>query len=152
MKKTIAVILLTMLSMGGYALAQQLVDQGQPGTQGAWPVSIAGSSSSVVSTQPRTCTASSAHKTTTVGGSSINVPAANTASRIYIVVCNSPQNASTAVVKCRSDNTAVVYASGNPGDVLQFGDCVTYSASDANTIRCIADAAGREVITYECVP
>ena len=152
MMRTLQVALAALVLSAGFALAQQVVDQGMPGNQGAWPVTASGAGGTGVMTFPQSCAATSVHATTTVGGTSTTVPATAATSRLYIVVCNSAQNPSTAIVKCRSDNTAVVYASTNPGDVLLFGDCVTYGALTANAIRCIADAAAREVLTYECVP
>ena len=153
------------LLIAALALGQQKVDQGKPGTQGPWPVTgsvtvlgdggiivVGLADGGVVATYPRICTASSVTATTVVGGTSLPVPATAAAQRIYINVCNSAQNASTAIVKCRDGNTAPVFAAGNPGVALLFGDCERFSAAAGNVINCIADAAGRNVETYECVP
>lgn len=252
MRKTIAVIALTLAALGSHAFAQNFVDQGAPGTQGPWPVTLGGSLSIVfdggltftggsivatgpdggavtvnitqsiavqvfmdggqqvtvnqgtspwacyvamdggqhvvadqgtspwvtsvvfdggfigsvviiqdggsLSTRPVLCRSTaldggSVEQNTSVGTTATQVPASPSVGRVYVNICNSAQNASTAVVKCRQDGVAPVFAAGNPGQVLLFGDCLMSTApTTANVIQCIGDAAARNVTTYECVP
>lgn len=152
--------------------AAQTMDQGMPGNQGAWPVILSGGSASSDggtiggATYPVQCRATAqdggaTEQNTVVGGATVRVPSTGAApgtstaanGRVYMVVCNSAQNASTAVVKCRQDGTAPVFAAANAGQVLLYGDCMTTTApTGADQFQCIADAAARNVTSYECVP
>lgn len=169
MKKTIAVVLLTVLAFGALAFAQQKVDQGRPGTQGCWPVCMSGGialsldggflgSVSLVSdggfigtVGPVRCTTIT-NSNTSVGVAATTVPAAPQAGRIYITVCNSSQNAGVDNVKCRADGVAPVFAAGNAGDYLEEGDCIQYAVNASQTIQCIANAAATNVLAFECTP
>ena len=145
--------------LGGYALAQSggVVDQGRPGKEGAWPVTIVGSGGgggTPVTTVPRACT--------TVLQSAVMVPAASTAvptsqlaSRAWVELCNSAENAqidSTIQVKCRGDGTAVAFGAQNPGDELAFGQCAVYYAAASVTPHCISSNGDAGVTSIECVP
>jgi len=158
MKRTFTVVAgLTLVA--GLAFGQQVVNQGRPGTQGPWPVSISGASGNTmvvgpdggaVVVQNAQCTGASAHKITTVGAAAVNTPSAQNAGRMYIVLCNSLQNSSNPIVKCRIDGVAPVAASGNAGDVLGIGDCIRYDIPAAVVPQCISDAAGTNVTSFEC--
>lgn len=168
MKKT----LWTVVVLAAIAASAQVVDQGMPGNQGPWPVILSGGSASSDggtiggATYPAQCRATAqdggaTEQNTVVGAATVRVPSTGAApgtttaaaGRIYMVVCNSAQNASTAVVKCRQDGTAPVFAAGNAGQVLLYGDCMTTTApTTADAVQCIADAAARNVTSYECVP
>jgi hypothetical protein len=124
-------------------------DQGKPGNQGPWPVSAIGPSGSGIPVTPALCT-TRAHKATTVGTSSTNTPGTQLTGRDYIQLCVSVQNGDTVRVKCRSDGTAPVFAAGNPGDVLDVGDCVTYAIADSVVPLCISNSASAEVASFEC--
>ena len=172
MRKVLLPVVLTVLILGAMAWAQTIVkaNQGQPGTQGPWPVTFPSGVLSIdagaIQTAPVHCRttaldAGTVEKTTTVGGTAMRVPSTgvapgtpnNAQGRTYMNICNSAQNASTAIVKCRQDGVAPVYASGNPGQVLLFGDCmITTVEPTPDAVQCIADAAGREVTSYECIP
>jgi hypothetical protein len=103
-----------------------------------------------VASASQSCTAASRNSATSVGTSSTSVPASALASRQWIALCNSKQNASTAILKCKHDG-AVDGDAGNPGDVLGWGDCATYLIGDSATVRCIANAASTYVQSYECL-
>lgn len=151
------------LLVAAIASAQVAVNQGRPGTQGAWPVTgVGGSSTStgvdggVVQTTPAKCAQTAAdggtlHKNTVVGATAANVPAAQTAARIWIEICNSLQNSGNPILKCRVDGVAPVAASTNPGDVLGIGDCAHYAIISSNVPQCISDTAGTNALSYECV-
>jgi len=128
-----------------------VVDQGT----NPWIIATDGGATSTYPVQCRSTAldAGAVEQNTVVGAAAVQVPASPSVGRVYVNICNSVQNASTAVVKCRQDGVAPVFAAGNPGQVLLFGDCLVSTASTtANTIQCIADAAGRNVTSYECVP
>jgi hypothetical protein len=146
------------LALGGVALAANLVDQGAPGTQGPWKVTSTGGAVSITfdggfigTTAPYPCNVASPNKVTNVLAASLATPSAAQAGRKWMSVCNSVQNVATRIVKCRADNTAPVFALGNPGDVLSVGDCVTYTIASTQNVLCIANTgAGTDVQTYEC--
>lgn len=143
----------------GYA-QQQTVDQGAPGKKGPWPVtgtvtpgSVDGGVLQVTPAQCRPSTADGGllHRNTVVGATAVPVPASPAIGRAYIEICNSLQNSSNPILKCRADGTAPVAAATNPGDVLGVGDCVQYPTPSSNVIQCISDAVGTNATSYECV-
>lgn len=163
MKKT-AFVIVILVAVISFAQNRITSDQGKPGTQGPWPVTLSGGGTivvggadgGVISTAPVLCRGTTADAgnpstITTVAGVATAVPAGgNATNRVYINVCNSAQNVSTAVVKCETGGAAVsIY--GGAGDVLLFGDCVLYSADQNNQINCSADG-GYSVTAFECVP
>lgn len=145
---------------------ETIVNQGTPGKRGPWPVTAGGAvatdgGNAGIATYPVQCRATvqdggTAHQIVQMGVNAQQVPNYPAAGRVYVNVCNSLQNTSTILIKCRADGTAPVYAAGTTGagDVLAAGDCVLYTApSAANTIQCISNIdAGNYVTTYECVP
>lgn len=149
------------------AWAQSVVNQGAPGKQGPWPVTISGGGftgadgGGALIVAPVQCRATAldggvVHQIMQVGVNAIQIPATPAAGRVYVNVCSSLQNTSTILIKCRADSTAPVYNAGatGAGDVLAVGDCVTYTApTAANVVQCITNIdAGNYVDTYECVP
>ncbi len=158
----------------GVAWAQNRVisNQGKPGNEGAWPVSVVGvqpvipaaiagpDGGAVIvqgSTYPSQCAQVARdggvlHKNTVVGTSAVPVPAVQTALRAYIEICNSLQNAGTPILKCRVDGTAPVMAVTNAGDTLGVGDCRVYPNASSVAPQCISDASGTNALSYECVP
>lgn len=149
-----------LLLVGGVAWAVEVVDQGRPGRQGPWPVTLAPSSGSsgtpagAVETRPYNCAVASPYASTAVAQTAAVVPTtASTAPRAYMVVCNTKQNAGN--MKCRGDGVAPVFAAGNAGDYLEPGQCIKYTQaniSGASPVRCISDqAANFNVTTFECL-
>lgn len=142
------------------ALAQTIVkaNQGQPGTQGPWPVTISGSvlpdggssSGSAVYTQP--CS-SYVETNTSVGASVTKVPATNTANRVWIRICNSLLNTEGAQCIC-SNMTTPSFAASSLGDPLAVSDCVVYNTTvlDGGVPLCICNGAGTRLPAAECVP
>lgn len=137
-----------------------LANQGQPGNQGPWPVTLVGGGGSsdggfAEQTTPVECRGTTADggnpdTVTTVGITSTPVPASAAVNRVYLNVCVSPNNVSNASIKCLTGGGVPVVTSG-PGQVLLFGDCVVYTAVQSNTINCISDG-GYAVTAFECVP
>lgn len=155
--KYVVLFVLCFVASAVYAQGTVTANQGRPGNQGAWPVTLVGAgggggSTATVLTLPAVCTSSSVHKSTTVGVAAGNTPSSQAASRAYLTLCNSLQNTGTPLVKCRMDAVAPVMAAGNPGDVLGIGDCITYPVAAAQVVQCIADAASTYVTSFECVP
>lgn len=149
MKKLIAVAFLA-FGLSAAVGQEAIVNQGTPGTRGPWPVSISGTiAGSSFAVTPQQCT-TTANKSTTVGTAAGNTPSSQLAARRYIVLCNSPQNSGTPLVKCRSDGVAPVMAITNPGDVFGIGDCILYPVAASTVIQCIASAASTEVTSFEC--
>lgn len=151
--------------LAAVAVAQTVVNQGAPGKQGPWPVVGTGGTVTVVfdggfigSFSPVKCAVTAqdggaAEQNTVVGAAAVEVPAAPSFGRAYMNICNSAQNASTAIIKCRQDGVAPVFAASNAGQVLLFGDCmVSTTPPTTNAVRCIGSGAGLNVTTYECIP
>lgn len=156
-----AAVVVGVLLIAGFVIADEKVDQGRPGTQGPWPVTVialADGGSGYVFTLDRKCAVGSPYTSTSVGTSATSVPASPNTGRAYIQVCNSLQNSGNPLVKCRSDGTDPVMAITNAGDVFGVGDCKNYPIGGTNpdagtgTIRCIADTAATNVTGFECVP
>lgn len=170
--KRVFLLTLALVIVAGSAVAQQLVkaDQGKPGTQGPWPVTLVGSSvappssvivvsadggQALVTISPAQCASTitdggSAHKNTVVGASAVPVPTDQAAVRAYVEICNSLQNTGTPLLKCRVDGTAPVMAATNAGDVLGIGDCILYAIPASIAPQCISDAVGTNALSYEC--
>lgn len=145
------------------AFAQTKVDQGKPGTQGPWPVTIVGGTGgggggsggsgtntvtdAGVSVSVPYCSAT-ASKNTTVGVASTAVPASPLAGRWLIRVCNSYRNSGTPIITCTSDGTTPTAASSSAGDTLGVGDCAQYTTG--SVINCISDTASTAVTSEEC--
>lgn len=89
-----------------------------------------------------------ASKNTTVGTSSIAVPATPLAARWSIRVCNSPRNTGSPIITCTSDGTTPTATASSAGDALEVGDCATYLTQ--NPVKCISDTAGTAVPSEEC--
>lgn len=157
MDKTTRIALLFGCLLGAaiaWAQEETMANQGTPGTRGSWPVVMGGSitiwdGGTANTFVPYPCANASPHKVTSVVNASTTTPATAQTGRVWVNVCNSPQNAAGSIVKCRSDGTAPVFALGNPGDVMELGDCQVYYTT-AN-ILCISNAAGGvSTTTYEC--
>ncbi len=180
-KETYAAVGLVLLLVGAVAGAQQLVkaDQGRPGNQGPWPVSIIGfefdggitfTGGSIVVKGPdggaaviqgtvsgSICNAvlidaGAPQQVTSVGVAATLVPAQPTANRYYVTVCNSSENSGTPQVKCLYNNVSPVMGITNPGDVLGVGDCWRFDIAGSNQLKCISDTASTAVTSDECVP
>lgn len=152
------------LVLSAVAFAQQIVNQGKPGTQGAWPVACVsgcgaggggGGGTLVIDgglpVFPVRCLASSPNAFTSVGLTAASVPASPASARVYTRLCVTLEASGVPQVKCRTDGVDPVFGT-SPGEVLSPGDCVTYTLAGTNNIRCIANAASTPVSTYECLP
>jgi len=149
------------LVISAVAVGQQLVNQGKPGTQGAWPVACVsgcgggGGGGSFpdggIATFPVRCQASSPQAFTSVGLTAASVPLSPAGARVYTRLCVTLEASGVPLVKCRTDGVDPAFGT-SPGEVLSPGDCVTYSLAGASNIRCIANGASTPVSTYECIP
>lgn len=137
------------------AFGQIKVDQGSPGTQGGWPVTVVGApdggASGSLFVSPYQCNPTSPNKSTTVSTVAVSVPATNAAGRRYTTLCVSLETGGVPTLKCRTDGVAPVMGITNPGDVLGLGDCINYTVPDSRVIQCIA-AGATYVTTFECLP
>lgn len=146
------------VTLGDDGAAQSKVDQGRPGNQGPWPVSVAGGTVTVLVTAdggttyvaPAQCSGM-AHKVASIGVAAGNCPATQLANRRYVVLCNSLENVGTPTVKVRTDGTDPVTGVAAAGDVIGVGDCLQFDVSAATVPRCIATVAATAVHSYECV-
>lgn len=88
-------------------------------------------------------------KVTSVGVTATVCPVTQLDGRKSVMICNSPENAATPIVKVRVDRGTPVIGSG-PGTVLPKGACVVFNISAGIPPVCISDAAATAVTTVEC--
>lgn len=162
------------------ALAGDLVDQGAPGNQGAWPIKcVSGCSSTIsldgglslnigsvsidggyVKTTPLQCSVVR-QVTTLIGSSSTNTPSSQQAGRGYIEITNSIENLAidpSMVVKCTANGGTPVIGRGGLGDTAPLGVTLHYDVLASVTPHCLAfiltdggTVVDAGVATYECV-
>lgn len=154
-----AVSVLAVLLCGAIALAQtSTVNQGKPGTQGPWPVTVVGptdggsTTTVITSTLPcKTLTQS----VTQVGPVATTVPASPAVGRVWIQVCNGVLNSSS--LQCVCEATAKpTFSVSSAGDTLATGDCATYNVGNTDGGQpwclCNADAGTSYLVSAECIP
>lgn len=153
-----AVVFLALLLLPLAAFAQNTVkaDQGKPGTQGPWPVTLSSPAGSVPGSavRPVQCQAGSSQHTTISLSTSATAITPSLTTRAYAVVCVSVETSGTPVVRCRADGTNPTNVAGSTGDTLTTGDCLVYPVvgnGGTDPIRCIASAAAY-VTVFQCVP
>jgi hypothetical protein len=156
-----------------FALAQSKVDQGKPGTQGGWPVTVGSpisltipdgglsvflptpvypadgghpTSLSVVDVVPYPCNTSK-ETTYLMDGGVFTLGSLNP--RLYVVACNTSDN-TAGVVRCRGDGTAPIVDAGSAGTVLSVGSCVPYINTIGQPVKCVG--ASNYLSAYECGP
>lgn len=155
MKRALAVVVL-LATCGALAQVVTTANQGAPGKQGPWPVTIAGSlgDGGAVPTMAAPCTGL-AQILTDAGTAAVTVPVGGpTANRVWIQICNTVLNASTSQCICASNSKPASFTAGVAGDVLGQGDCATYNitAQDGGVPWCICNAANVALNSTECVP
>ncbi len=160
----IKIFAVPVLSISVVAVAQQIVNQGRPGTQGPWPVTVTGGGGSTTydGGNPSAATGVICNKTIADGGSpqqvtavgliAVPVPASASPGRYYMTVCNSTENSGTPQVKCLYNGVAPVMGKTTKGDVLGLSDCWRFDISSNNVLECISDTAATAVTSDECVP
>lgn len=165
MRTWLAVVLIGLvLSVAAFAQNVVTANQGKPGTQGAWPVTITSGAATVtvsfdggfigtVTTQP--CSRIVSTNDAGIGTTPSRIPANGpTASRIWIRICNSILNSSSTQCICSADTCPSTVAVFVQGDVLATADCVTYplGTADAGVPCCVCNGAGSFLPSTECVP
>jgi len=162
MKKHIAAFLVSFCLFAALAFAGTPVDQGSPGKQGPWPVTIPAptwpsdggnvTNATNVGTYPYPCAATSPMRKVWMDGG-VQTMGTTSHARLYIVVTNVDNDqggTGTGYVKCRVDGTAPNLTAGSPGTVLLTNYSVVYTNPEASRVRCIG--ASQWVGTYECEP
>lgn len=165
MRKLVVAVVL----VAAVAVAQTIVkaDQGKPGTQGPWPVTLSGSIPVVivdggVSGGGGTATSTDAGVSVTVpycsvsrssivsvGTSASTVPVdGGLAGRWMVRVCNSIRNTGIPTVTCATGGVTPDAGLLGDGESLQPGDCAVYTTGGA--VSCISDTAATAVSTWEC--
>lgn len=138
-----------------------LANQGQPGNQGPWPVTIVaggtggGSSSSAISVQDAPCLSPVETVILFDGGGATPIPPVALVGRRTVTSCNSPKNATSPLWTIRADGTAPTTALASPGQTLGLGDCISYavgatSADGGAPIYGIADTNSSALTVTEC--
>ena len=160
--KTRGFLIFVVLGIVAGAYGQTLVkaNQGSPGNQGPWPVTMGaqffdgGTPSAVANVLCNAVLpdAGAPQQVTSVGVAAVLVPAQPTTRRYYVTVCNSSENTGTPLVKCLYNNVSPVMGIANKGDVLGVADCWMYPIAGSNQLKCISDTASTAVTSNECVP
>ena len=142
--------------LGGYAAAQ-VVDQGRPGKEGAWPVTIVGGSgggggTSAVTVQDAPCASpldTFFIPSTTDGGT---CPPTALSGRRSIVLCNAIKNSAlgTPIITVTVDGTSPTTSINSQGQDLNVGDCITYNVPSTTPLHCISDTVDAGVKITEC--
>lgn len=163
--KTLLAVIIAVLFTTFVAWAQQevlVVGRDSSGTvrrllsddAGRLVVSFTGSSSSSsssVTTFPSQCT-TSPETVVNVSNASTSVPAAQTAGRQYVVICNSKRN-SAGLIQCTVDSTVTLVYGTSAGKILDIGDCIAFAVASTVVPKCIASVVGPVVAEVsECVP
>lgn len=148
-----AAFLLTPVWSVSPAGAQTVVNQGAPGKQGAWPVTIVGGGSDggttgTVTVVPATCAIK--ENVISVGTSSTSCPPTQQTGRRSVFLCNGADNPGAGLVKVRTDGVAPTMTLGTPGTVLVKGTCISLPVDATKVPRCISDVSGTIVTTMEC--
>jgi hypothetical protein len=158
-KYTAAAFLFAFVVSTSLALAQNKVDQGAPGKQGAWPVTTTNASfpsdgglptgTSALATYPYPCSA--VYQAVYFMDAGIQTIGVAPGARLYTIACNSRDN-STGTIRCRADADAgvLVTTAGSIGDALSPGDCISYTNPRGKPIRCIG--ATTYLMSFECAP
>jgi hypothetical protein len=151
----------TMLCLAAFAVwAQQKVDQGKPGNQGAWPVTFSSptfptdggvpSGGAPVAIYPYRCASTSPVNKYACDGGVQTIGSAS--SRLYTVVTNSGDDlgAGSGFVKCRPDGTNPTLTAGSAGNGLTAGNSINYTNVSGAPIKCICSTG--YIGSFECVP
>lgn len=147
-------------ALASFAWAQTTTaNQGKPGNQGPWPVTIiggsgGGSGSVTVTEQP--CTNPVESIITFDGGGATPIPSGTAlSSRRFITICNSPKNSGSPLWTIRADGTVPTTAASSPGQVIGLADCIYYfksaTSSDGGVpIYGISDTNSSVLLVTEC--
>lgn len=161
MKKIFASVLLTSLAIATLAWAQTVVtaNQGQPGKQGPWPVTINGlffPDGGGIPTYAAQCVQTRETVSSTIDGGAWDCPTTQLTNRRWITMCNSQENSGTVGIKIRFDRVAPAAGLTTAGEVLNVGDCITLALDGGVTPICIdtssgsASTAQQALTTLEC--
>ncbi len=150
MRKTLSAVGLTLLLMGGLAFAQTIVkaNQGQPGTQGPWPVTVQGGSMTndagviVIAEAPhRACT----NTTMNVGTTGTACPASARSDRATLMI-ELVQTGETLTITTDGATTA----SATDGIAISSGGTYTDNLAGTVAASCRCTAATCSVRIVEC--
>lgn len=166
-------VVASMMLAGSMAVAGEIVDQGAPGNQGAWPIKcISGCQSTINVDGGLTVNATG---TVTVDGGYITAidpacaspkdtffipstvdggvcPPTPLSGRRSIILCNAVRNSTfgTPIITVTVDGTPPTPTINSPGQDLNVGDCITYNVPATTQTRCISDTADAGMKITEC--
>lgn len=153
-KLTAAALFSALTLVFGVAFAQSKVDQGKPGLQGPWPVTIQSGTlsdggTSTAITVKFLCESVKSGITIVDGGTVQNVPAdGGLSGRWFIRVCTTGKNSGVPMIACTDDGQTPSMSFNAVGESIETSDCRTYYTP--NTIKCVSDTALTGVTTEEC--
>jgi hypothetical protein len=158
------VVILWLSALCSFAFAQNTIkaDQGRPGNQGPWPVTIVsggtggGGSSGALTVTEQPCTNPVESIIVFDGGGATPIPSGTAlANRRFITICNSPKNSGSPSWTIRVDGTAPTTAVTSPGQVIALADCEYLykgptSADGGVPIYGISDTNSSVLLVTEC--
>jgi len=139
-----------MVSLPATLHAQAIVkaDQGRPGNQGAWPVTAG--AAAPVTVMPGTC-ATVTQSVCSVTNVAATCPAAQLASRRYVVFCPTLENQAAGQVVKVNVTGAAVLGVANAGSVMGIGDCIMFQVPDTTLPSLISNSAGGVAVSvFQC--
>lgn len=163
-RKLIAGALAGAVLVAGAAIAEEIVNQGSPGTRGPWPVAcISGCSGGggggtltldggfIGTVLPAPCR-TYVQKITDAGTTAVTIPTSGlSTNRVYIDVCNTVLNPSNALCTCSAVSVPSSVALGVIGDTLATGDCQRYpTVFDGGNPWCVCNQNSIQLNSAEC--
>lgn len=158
MRKILLVAAVVVATLG-WSQTTVTANQGKPGTQGPWPVTVTGGLSldgGSLTVREAPCSNIVMTNDAGIGTSASRVPVnGGTAGRSWIRICNDIGNSSSTICKCSTGQFCPGgTGAASVGDALATGDCVTYNVGylDGGVPCCICNGAGSFLPAAECVP
>lgn len=140
------------VGLAASAWAGDVVDQGSPGRQGPWPVTIQspslsdGGSSAAV---PVKFFCNTTKQSITMVSGVTNVPFdGGMPGRWMIRICNTGKNSGTPLIACTDDGQNPSMSFDGVGESMEVSDCLTYYGN--KQIKCISDTGDAGVTSDEC--
>jgi len=154
--------LLGLVLVASVTYSQTVVNQGKPGTQGPWPVTLiggtgggTGGSSGAITVSEQPCTQPVESILVFDGGGASPCPIVALSGRRSVTICNSPKNSGSPLWTVRADGLAPTISATSPGQTLGVADCISYMITATSTdggvpTNCISDTGNSVITITEC--
>lgn len=129
---------------------QVMANQGAPGRQGAWPVTVESVQATINTSSAQLLCTSPSDKVLTIGASAVACPTTRVSGSNFLQICNDRTNTATAFLLVRIDGGTPAFSPRTGGIALGRGDCIGYPVADTVAPKCIANESGVVTTTLEC--